>query len=214
MVDYCTATEIKNHLTDSQLDNTYDTILATLATRASRAIDRFTKRHNGAYAVSADSTRYFDGMDEVELLIDELAAAPTSVSVAETGDVDDSGGTGGTYTAWAASDYLLWPYNALQLGLPYEALIIDRLYGTKSTWYSYRKAIKIVGKFGYATTTPEEIKEACIIQAVRYFKRGQQAFMDTSANPMFQQMPYGVVTVAGLDPDVETLLNHFIRVAV
>lgn len=214
MVDYCTATEIKDHLIDSQLDNTYDTILATLATRASRAIDKFTKRHNGAYAVSADSTRYFDGVDCPELLIDELAAAPTSVSVAETGDVDSSAGSGGTYTAWAASDYLLWPYNALQIGLPYEALIIDRQYGTKSTWYPFRKGVKIVGKFGFSVTPPDEIKEACIIQAARYFKRGQQAFMDTSANPMFQQMPYGVVTVAGLDPDVEVLLNHFIRVVV
>lgn len=214
MVDYCTATEIKNHLTDSQLDATYDNILATLATRASRAIDRFTKRANGAYAVSADSTRYFDGTYDLELLVDELAAAPTSVAVAESGDVDDSNGTGGTYTAWAASDYLLWPANALQWGLPFEALIIDRINGTKSAWYTYRKGIKIVGKFGYSTTPPEEIKEACIIQAVRYFKRGQQAFMDTSANPMFQQMPYGVVTVAGLDPDVELLLNHFIRVVI
>src|SRR5687767_509226 len=152
MVDYCTATEIKDHLTDNQLDNTYDTLLATLATRASRAIDKFTKRHNGAYSVSADSTRYFDGMDGVELLVDELAAAPTSVSVAETGDVDSSAGSGGTYTAWAASDYLLWPYNALQIGLPYEALIIDRMYGTKATWYPFRKGIKIVGKFGFSLT--------------------------------------------------------------
>lgn len=214
MVDYCTATEIKDHLIDSQLDNTYDTILATLATRASRAIDRFTKRPAGAYAVTVDSTRYFDGVDCPDLLVDELAAAPTSVSVAESGDVDNSAGTGGTYTLWSADDYLLWPYNAPGLGLPYEALIIDRMYGTKSVWYTYRKGVKIVGKFGYSQTPPEEIKEATIMQAIKWFKRGQQALMDTSANPTFQQMPYGVVTVERLDPDIQLLLQHFVRVVV
>lgn len=201
--NYCTAEEIKAAMPDTTWDSSYDAEFIRLAVAASRAIDRFTKRPPGFWYVSVDETRYFDGSGSGGLWIGYLAAAPTSVSVAESGDVADGADAGGTYTAWAASDYLLWPYNAAYDSEPYRRIDIDGMNGSKSGWYRFAKAVKIVGKFGWATAVPAEIKEITIIQAARWFKRGQQAYQDTGAVSDLGQLQY----VQKLDPDIAVLID-------
>lgn len=201
--DYATATEVKAAISDASLGGTYDAILAALVTRASRLLDRLTGRKPGAYYVNTDVTLYFDGSGGREQWIEELAAAPTSVSVAESGSVT-------TYTVWASTDYLLWPYNALDRGEPYLRLDVDSLNGTKATWTRYPKAVKVVGKFGYSATVPDDVKQAVIVQCARWWKRGQQAFQDTGAIVELGQLSY----TKRLDPDVELLVEHLRRVAV
>jgi hypothetical protein len=190
----------------------YDALLDTQASRASRLIDRVVKKWPGYFAVSADETRYFDGSGEREQWVDELAAAPTSVLVAESGVVDGAGGTGGTYTAWAASDYFPWPYNAIRLGQPFRRLDIDQLNGTKSIWTRYPKSVKVIGKFGYATTagTPEEITQASIVQVVRWLQRGRQGFQDAGAIKELGQLQY----VQKLDPDIELVVLNFMETTI
>lgn len=184
---------------DTSWGSTYDAILTVLAKRASRAIDRFTGRDAGAFYVAVDTIRYYDGSGERDQWIDELAAAPTSVAVAEAGDLTD-------YTAWASSDYMVWPYH----GGPYARLDIDQLYGSKSIWYRFPKSVKVVGKFGYSTEPPDDVVMATIIQAARWFKRGQQAFRDTGAITELGQLTY----TKSLDPDVAELIKHLRRVTV
>lgn len=201
--DYATAAEIKAVISDASLGSGYDALLALLATRASRLIDRLTGRKPGAYEVDADVTLYFDGSGGREQWIEELAAAPTTVSVAEGGNLS-------AYTAWASTDYLLWPYNALDRGEPYLRLDVDGLNGTKAAWYRFPKAVKIVGKFGYSTSAPDDVKQAVIVQCVRWWKRGQQAFQDVGAIVDLGQLSF----VKKLDPDVELLVEHLRRLAV
>lgn len=202
--DYCTPGEIKAAMPDTDWASDYDAEFLRLATAASRAIDRFTKRQPGFWYVSADETRYFDGPGGRELWVGHLAAAPTSIAVAESGVIDNAGGSGGTYTAWAVTDYLLWPYNALLEGQPYRRVDIDVMNGSKVSWYGFHKAVKIVGKFGWATAVPEEIKQIAIIQAARWFKRGQQAYQDTGAVSDFGQLQY----VQRLDPDIAAMIDY------
>lgn len=199
---YATVDEVKAALPDVSWGTAYDALLAELVQRASRAIDRFTQRHPGAYYVTADETRYFDGSGTRELWIDELAAAPTEVAVDEAGD--------GTYTVWAPTDYIPWPYNAPALGQPYLRLDVDQLNGTKSIWYRFPRSVRVTGKFGYSTAPPDDVKQATIIQAVRWFKRGQQAFQDVGAITELGQLRY----LQALDPDVKALIEHLRRVAV
>jgi hypothetical protein len=201
MADYATLTQVKAHLSDGITagDTQYDAILSALITRVSRSIDKFTKRAPDAYKVESDATRYFSGSGSGTIFIDELATDPTSVAVAESGDITD-------YTTWASTDYILAPYNASQWGRPYTMLEIDLLYGTKATWYKYPKAVKIVGKFGYSETVPPEIEEATIIQTARLWKRGQQGFVDLSS-----MVELGQLQIRKLDPDVSEILLHFIR---
>lgn len=209
---------------DGNWQTDYDTLLGILATRASRVIDKWTGRSPGSYYVTTDATFYYDGpnsgrsgnlvyaYDErlgggsfpnSQLWIDELAAVPTSVSMSLNGDLT-------SYTAMAATDYICWPYNALEDGIPYTRLDLDILYGTHKIWYSFRKGIKIVGKFGYSTSIPDDIKQATIIQAARWFKRGQQGFQDAGAIAELGQLRY----VKGLDPDIEMMLMHYRRITI
>jgi len=207
MADYVTLAETKAALPDTSWTTAYDAILASAITRASRDFDLFTQRGDDEFAASVDETRYFDGSGNAELWIGELAAAPTSVAVAEGGDVDSSAGTGGTYTIWAASDFLLWPYNAATRGRPFLRLDVDIFNGSKAHWFTYPKCVKIVGKFGYSTVVPDPVKKATIILAIRHFKRGQQAYHDTGAIVELGQLTY----TQKLDPDVALAVEHYAR---
>lgn len=194
--DYCYVQDIKDNLPDITVDTTYELMFNTLITRASRAIDTHLKREPGAFAVIADSTRYFTGSGDDKLWVGEMAAAPTSIAVAEAGVLT-------TLTTWAATDYYCWPYNALAEGMPYLRLDVDTINGTKYTWYDYPKAVRVIGKFGFSASAPAEIVQATIIQVMRWFKRGQQAYQDTGAIVELAQLRY----TRKLDPDVETLLS-------
>ena len=88
--DYCYVEDIKDVLPDITVDTSYELMLNTLITRASRAIDTHLKREPGAFAVIADSTRYFTGSGDDKLWIGELAAAPTSIAVCGGWGIDYS----------------------------------------------------------------------------------------------------------------------------
>lgn len=191
-------------MADDTWTTAYDTLLPDLITRASRALDRYVNRKPGAFAVTTDVTLYFDGSGCETLWIGELATTPTSVAVAEGGVVDTVGGTGGTYTAYTTTDYRPWPYNAPDTGRPYLRLDLDPINGTKGAWYKLKKAVKVVGKFGYSTGAPEDVVQATIIQTVRWFQRGKQAFRDTGAISDLGQLQY----VKALDPDVKLMVDY------
>lgn len=218
------------NLTATFADGSQDANLTELLTDASRDIDRETNRPPGSYYVSADDTRYFDGPDcpsqsmavvqgglpqdsiawlnrmggggtsYRSLWIDELCAAPTTVSVAQTGDITN-------FTVWASTSYFTWPYNALSLGRPFIRLDLDILYGGQYLWYSFPRCIKIVGKFGFAAAIPGEIKRATIIQAGMWYRRQVQGYQGKSS----QVGKAKAFSGSALDPDVDRLIRLFRR---
>lgn len=226
--DYATATEALNMLTNLDLTGnaangvSYSTLFTAILTRASRALDKYTNRKPGAYYVSTDVVRYFDGpggRDAVPayydnsssggygggaiLLIDELAATPTEVAMSQSGAL--------TYTALASTDFLMAPYNALDEGLPYTEVHLDAINGNYGAWYSFSKGIRITGKFGYSAATPDDIKQASIIQAGRWFKRGQMAYQDVTS------LAAGGADAAyadRLDTDLCDIVRHYRRQAI
>lgn len=181
----------------------YDTFIQDLIARASRFVDELFIVDPGAFKVSQDETRYFtrSKFTGERLLIGVLAAAPTSVSIAESGQVDSSAGTGGSYTALAATDYWLEPDNAPQQGQPYRWIVLDTQYGNYAEFPAYRRAIKIVGKFGISTSAPQLIRQAVLTQASRWFKRAQQGYADAGAIPELSQLRF----VKVLDPDIAAI---------
>ena len=225
--DYITTIDIQAALPDTTWGSTYDSEFARLATMASRVIDRLTHRKPGAFYVDTDVTRYFDGKhgfnwnrarqaytaygSEIELYIGELAEAPTSVEM--TVDTPRSGNyTALSYTSVTSGDYYVAPYNAPDDGLPYTHLILDNYNGTYALWYPWRQVVKVTGKFGYSTTVPADIKQAALIQAIRPFMRGKQAFQDVGAIIELGQLRY----VNEVDPEVKLILNQggYMRVVV
>lgn len=211
MVDYIGTSDIKLELDkDGDLlpstDISYDTFLALLATQASRAIDKYTGREDGAYAVTTDTVRYFDGNGKLNLLVDEICSTDITVEVAESGQIDHSfGTTDGNYTTWSSTEFTEFPYNAIAKGQPITELHIDPVNGSKPGWYRYPKAVRLTAYYGYSTSdnTPELIKKACLIQAVRWFKRSDQAFQDTGAIIELGQLVY----TQELDPDIRAILG-------
>lgn len=201
-VDYVSAQDVVDHLMDSEnlMDGDsgrYQPILESLVTRASELMDRWFGYPLGSFMATAEVARYFNGNGELELWPGNMADVPSEVAVAEAGDITD-------YTVWTATDYLVRPYNAAAEGLPYKSLFIDQLNGSKWVWYNFPRGIKITAKWGWSEDVPHVIAEACIVQAARWFKRGQQAFQDAGAVTELMQMRY----LKKIDPEVELLLSR------
>lgn len=203
---YCSIADVQQHLPDGTWGTSYEKLLDALCVRASRDIDLYTERKAGAYCADTDVTLYFAGKGRSELWIDELAALPTTLAVAESGLVDNAANTGGTYTTWAARDFFLWPDNALEDGKPFLRIDVDLVQGSKSFFYPARRSVKITGKFGYSQTVPPEVKEATIAHAVNLFKRGQQAFQTAGAN-----IELGRLVYIKPEPQVQNLIAHLLR---
>lgn len=208
---YCTLDELKQALPGSGIDHVadIDAFLVNAIIRASRAIDRFTRREDGAYARAStdEETRLYDGSGEPYQWVDEMASAPTAVAVAETG-----GRSSSDYTSYSSSDYMLWPYNATQIPEPYRRIDIDELNGSQSVFYRFPQSVKVTALFGYSTTdnTPPEITQATIVQAARWFGRAKQGYQDTGAIVDLGQLRY----TQRLDPEVAEIIDHFRRVVV
>lgn len=231
--DYATVTEVTNVLPNIDLSGTakdgtlYSTILTNFITRVSRALDKWTNRKPGAYKVDADTTRYYDGPNAHSnvlygintndnrlgggyggdhiLCVDELAAAPTSVAISTTGSVATHD------LSLATTDYILYPLNATDEGYPYTEIRLDLINGTVSTWYGFPKGVKIVGKFGYSTTTPEDVKQAVLIQVARWWKRAETGFQDKVS---LLDNATGLTYLNALDKDIQQMIAHYRKLAI
>jgi hypothetical protein len=207
MADYCSTSDIKVDMPDSGLasstDATYDTAIGNMITAASRLIDKYIGREANWFSTTDEETRYFDGSGEVIQEIDELHTL-TSVSIS------DVGGTSSTsYEAITLdTDFYVWPYQYDQLGVPITRLIMD-WNGDEYTWPHFRKAVKVVGQFGYSATPPEDVKMACKIQTMRWFGRSKQMWQDAGGGSVTGQLVYSRVA-KDLDPDVRILLESYV----
>jgi len=205
MADYVTVAEIKADIPDSPLfdvtDDTYDTVLGNMVTAASRLIDRYVGGwDNYFYPTIDDTTRYFDASGEEMQYIDPMVSL-TSVAVSESG-----GRAASDYTTWTVdTDFFVMPYNYSSIGMPIMGLVIDNDSGSKGTWGTTRKGVKITGIFGWSSTPPADVEQACKIQAVRFFMRSKQGYQDAAANPSMGEMYY----MKELDPDVKILLQRY-----
>ena len=200
---YCTVSDIKADMPDSPLftstDTTIDAAITALITSASRLIDKEVGAMPGYFASSDSDTRYYDGDGSDECVIDECVSI-TTLSVAEGG-----GRASSDYTAWTATtEYYTMPYNASGMGLPIRKIIVEAD-GGKVNFPKSRKAVKIVGVFGYSATAPDDVKQACKIQAFRWFMRAKQGYQDASANVATG----GTIFAQELDPDVKEILKHY-----
>jgi hypothetical protein len=189
---YCTLAEFKARFYPAGLtDTTDDTVIENVIEAVSRQIDNYAGRR--FYVTGSDETRYFTA-EESEYL---SAGDVVSITTLSTDENDDR-----VYErTWAATDYDLTPYNAALDGLPYTRLEI-----TPNGSYAFptgAKSVKIVGKWGYPAT-PDAINEACLIQAIRLFKRKDAPFGVMGSAEMGQ-----LVVIPRLDPDVKMLLDPF-----
>lgn len=204
MADYCTSTDVKANpdLGISSTDlTTYDVVLGSLITQASRMIDEYLGKWPNYFSPSTDATvRYYTAHNHVALDIDE-AVSVSEVAVSEGGEVTSTG-----YTAWAATDYFLWPYNSSDTNEPYRRIEVDNLNGSKFSFFGYPKGVRITGVFGYSSSIPETIKRACVAQTIFMFQADKQAYQNAGAGGEVGSLSYD----GELHPIVKRLLDPWL----
>ena len=154
MTDYLTLDEYKALAkTEDVLNTEDDARIQSFITHASRLVDTFTSRPEGAYQVAVQastSDRYYEDAAGDEVKIDE-AVAVTAVATSTDG--------GSTFTSLTVdTDY--WTSDGLHYGQAPTRLLIANPNGTQLVWPRGRRAVKVTGRWGYATAAPAPIQQA------------------------------------------------------
>lgn len=190
---YASLNEVKAALRIS--DSIDDTLLEMATESASRLIDGYAAR---IFYNAGTATRYYVAQDDFVVEVDDLANGTVTITTAQDAD--------GTFdTTWGTDDYQLEPLNGVLDGIAWPYTTI-RAVGDYLWPISGGEAlIKVQGTFGWPST-PIAIKQACIIQASRIYKRldsplGVAGFGDLGAIRVSSQ----------LDPDVAQLVQPYKR---
>ena len=189
--DYCSLPELKARIWPDGVtpDSVDDAILSSIISAVSREIDNMCGRR--FYTTTADETRRFTTEDREYLYPEYDVISVTSIKVDYDGDK--------TYeTTLDTSDYDLMPTNASTDSKPYAWIQISPQ--GSECWPTHVNGIQIVGKFGWSAV-PGSIKEACLLQSARLWKR-RDAVFGIISNPAGGDMRL----IDRLDPDVQLLL--------
>ena len=190
---YCSLADLKTYL--GATDTTDDALLTDCLSRAQAMVDTFTRR---TVEAASDSTRYFDAdraVDGRKLWIGGDLCALTSV-------------TNGDGTAITLTDLVKTPRNST----PWFELVLK---ASSAAAWTYEddpeNAIAVVGKWGYSTTPPADIEQACVrLAAWLYRQKDSSADLDrpTVSADGATLMP------AQIPADVLVMLRPYVRVAV
>jgi hypothetical protein len=186
---YCTLAALKARLDIDSSDTDDDDKLENIVEGVSRWIDRYCNRE----FYTTDETRYFTPKRNDRLYIDEVVSLDT-VEVATS--------TARSYVEWAATDYDTEPLNAVPITALFVAPDSSKYFVPR-----LRKSAKITATWGYASATPEPVREACLLQAERLFKRKDAPF-GIAGSPQLGEMRL----LKEMDPDVAQLLARHRRV--
>lgn len=218
--------------------NEDDTVLGRLLDAAEVKINNLSNRPDGFVADATATARYYKGSGTPVLRIHECVEV-TAVAVKDSPSDDEDSYTAWTVgivgTTTEADvfpargdkedpDFTLPAY----CGRPYDLLVIganaDYSYFTGGKFVGrggFRPSdttarglptVKVTAKWGYAATVPADIKEACIMQASRWYKRLRSAMADTLASADLGQLLY----VQKLDPDIAGIIldGRYVRPAI
>ena len=143
---YTTLADVKTFLRATSTDSADDAVIERMVENVSRFIDGET--HRRFWVNSNDETRTYTAKEDDYVRTDDIVSI-TSVKTDE--DYDR------VYEiTWAATDYDTLPDNSTALGVPITRL--QRVPFGNYYFPTHAKGIQIVGKFGYSSTVPADIK--------------------------------------------------------
>jgi len=195
---YITLAEMKSYLGIETSNTADDTLIQQNIDSAKKLIELRTDK---IFDASSDTTRYFNAMDDIDYstrilyLRDWLAAVPTTLT---------------------NGDGIVIPSNQFVMGLnrnkgPYS--IIQLKMNADSFWTfdnTPEDAISILGKWGYSTTAPDDIKQLNFrIAAFFYRQKDAQVFDQTVTSEL------GSIRIKPqLPKDIEDMLMTYQRLIV
>lgn len=196
VTDYCSLAELKAQLRIT--DTVDDAALAISITAASRAIDQYCNRFFGQDAsTSARVYTYHGGYiaGRIALPIDDIMDT-TGMSVVLDLDYDGVFDQALTLNV----DYDMWPWNAPANSEPYTAIVLRPRAVAWFPWWA--RGVQVTAKHGW-TAVPVPVKQACLIQASRFFMR-RDSWYGVAGSP---DVGSEIRLLASLDPDVQAMLG-------
>ena len=189
---YASLSDLKAYV--SVTDTTDDALLTDFLSAAEKVIDAFTRRR---FEASADSTRYFHALDDVQgrtLHLDKDLCAITSI-------------TNGDGVAVTAGQYTTLP----KAETPYYAL---KLLASSGVAWTYdddpEDAITIVGKWAFSTSAPADVKHATVRLAAFLYRQRDNS--DAMAERPFMSADGVLLLPSRLPMDVQELLMPYRKV--
>ena len=179
-------------------DSTDDQIIEDALEEVSRKIDKETSRR---FYVQSE-TRYFTAQLPDYLNVPDIQAI--------SGLWTDEAGARTYADTWATTDYDLLPFNAQADTAdpePYTAVEITP--NGSYTFPKLSKGVKITASWGYASSIPAMITEACYLGAHRVMKRHPTP-LGISAAPNLGQLQVRVEQLR-TDPDFMAMIAPFVR---
>jgi hypothetical protein len=179
-------------------DSVDDSLLELAIESASREIDGWCER---VFYNVGTATRVYIPTDAFLVEVDDLQSV-TTLKTSTTGDTFDL-----TWSAGPPSDFQLEPLNGVSGGLvqPFTRI---RAIGSYlfPLWEprninAHEATVEVTGVFGWPTV-PTAVRQACIILAMRGFKR-----YDTPLGISYDEL--GALRVGRVDPDIQNLLSPF-----
>lgn len=200
--DYVTVDELQVFVGIPTADTVDDAALGSAITAASRAIDSWCGRQFGLLAAPAARYYGWDGRTiecRPALRVDDVQSV---TGLAVTVDVAGTAVFSGTLTN--ATDFDLWPYNAPADGEPWTHLLLRS--SSSVTFPGRSRSVAVTATWGW-TTVPGVVKEACLIQSARWFKRKDSPFGIAGSPDLGGELRL----LERLDADVAVLLGSVRR---
>lgn len=210
---YATVDELKSEIDLLDTAGKWTVTLTRLLNAATRSIDRYCNRPDGFVADDTANARIYAGNGKPYLLIDECVEV-TLVEVKDSATDTD-------YNEWATGDWIAFSGDARAPdfnSLPYTALMVDPTgnesiftSGAYTTKAGFRPTtdihrgvptVRITARWGFASTVPYDIQEACVMQASLWFKELQAAMSGTLAEGELGKLTYR----KSLNPSIVHLL--------
>lgn len=196
---YTTLLELKGFVGIPAADTGDDTLLELAVETASRWIDHYTGRRFwidvAVVARTYTATTYN--------LLDVDPISTLTGLVVKTDDNDD-----GTYeTTWTiGTDFRAAPANAAANGVPWNQLVAigSRTFPTATS--RRFPGVEVTAKGGWPAAPPSDIKQACLLQSARLWKRKDAPF-GVAGSADFGEMRL----LSALDPTVTDLLSPYRR---
>jgi hypothetical protein len=194
--DYITGDDLAAELRIE--DDIDDAQLARWATSASRAVDDHCKRQFGQVAAPEArlyTPRYSRSRGMWLVSIDDTMVTPTEVAVEQY--------AAGVFVVVTGS--VLRPFNAVVKDRPWTELALPDTAAVGSV-FGREGSVRVTSQWGW-TTVPTPVKEACLLQATRLFKRRGAPFGIAGSPTDGSEMRL----LAKVDPDVAVALSPYIR---
>lgn len=194
--DYASLAELKHALAPGITDSVDDAELELALSAASRAIDTYCGRQFGRLESAA--ARYYQSTSAgtAAVVIDDLM--DTTGLVVKTGSGDGTFPT----TLTLDSQVRLFPWNAAADGRPYIMLV--GIGGTR--WTRGERTVEVTARWGWSAV-PAQVKQACLLQAARIFRRKDAPFGILGSPELGSE----IRLLSSLDPDVAVLLGGLRR---